>query len=384
MDDHPRPGREPSITLEAKAWLTSLSRRKAKEVGYPHELWTTRLLARHAREHGPAEGHPCPANLAQGTLCKILDSEEVKRHKVRYYLALWSGLDLLIECEISKRTQDNRKRNKTRLDAKLSTTRSPKRELKRRRNMSLKWLKGATMVLAFWLSASAQASVSPGPVTLQAHDGVSISGLVYEARQPRGIILLFHQAGSSKAEYATIAPRLAAAGFTALAIDQRSGGTLYGPNETVSRLGRAATYDEAKADLEAALDWALPRNLPIILWGSSYSAALVFEVGAEHMNQVNAILAFSPGEYLNTSGAVARAAGRVQVPIYVTSSSDADEIQAGREILSAAPARVKAQFVPKFGVHGSSTLNETRNPKGAAENWNHVLAFLSALSKPPG
>lgn len=37
------------------------------------------------------------------------------------------------------------------------------------------------------------------------------------------------------------------------------------------------------------------------------------------------------------------------------SSSDADEIQAGRAILSAAPARVKTQFVPKFGVHGSST-----------------------------
>jgi hypothetical protein len=80
LDDRPRPGREPSITLEAKAWLTSLSCRKAKELGYPHELWTTRLLARHAREHGPAEGHPCLANLAQGTLCKILDSEEVKPH----------------------------------------------------------------------------------------------------------------------------------------------------------------------------------------------------------------------------------------------------------------------------------------------------------------
>lgn len=260
----------------------------------------------------------------------------------------------------------------------------PNRKLKGRWDISLKWLKRATMLLTFWLSANAQASVNPGPVSLQARDGVTISGLVYEARQPKGIILLFHQAGSSKAEYATIAPRLAAAGFTALAIDQRSGGTLYGPNETVSRLGKPATYEDAKADLEAAFDWALPRHLPIILWGSSYSAALVFEVGAEHMNQVSAILAFSPGEYLDTSGAVARAAGRVQVPIYVTSSSDADEIQAGREILSAAPARVKAQFVPKFGVHGSSTLIETRNPKGAAENWNHVLAFLSALPKPPG
>jgi hypothetical protein len=29
-------------------------------------LWTTRLLARHAREHGPAEGHPCLANTKNG------------------------------------------------------------------------------------------------------------------------------------------------------------------------------------------------------------------------------------------------------------------------------------------------------------------------------
>jgi transposase len=86
LDDRPRPGREPSITLEAKAWLVSLACRKAKDLGYPHELWTTRLLASHAREHGPAEGHACLAHLAQGTVCKILDQEEVKPHKVRYYL----------------------------------------------------------------------------------------------------------------------------------------------------------------------------------------------------------------------------------------------------------------------------------------------------------
>jgi transposase len=86
LDDRPRPGREPTITMEAKAWLVDLACRKAKEFGYPHELWTTRLLAHHAREHGPRQGHACLANLAQGTVCKILDQEEVKPHKVRYYL----------------------------------------------------------------------------------------------------------------------------------------------------------------------------------------------------------------------------------------------------------------------------------------------------------
>jgi transposase len=63
LDDRPRPGKEPTITAEAKAWVVNLACRKAKELGYPHELWTTRLLARHVREHGPAAGQdlPCQA-----------------------------------------------------------------------------------------------------------------------------------------------------------------------------------------------------------------------------------------------------------------------------------------------------------------------------------
>jgi transposase len=86
LDDRPRPGKEPTITPEAKVWLVSLACDKAKDHGYPHELWTTRLLARHAREHGPAAGHECLANLVQGTVCKILGKEDIKPHKVRYYL----------------------------------------------------------------------------------------------------------------------------------------------------------------------------------------------------------------------------------------------------------------------------------------------------------
>lgn len=86
LDDSPRPGREPTITDEARAWVVSLACRKPKELGYPHELWTTRLLARHVREHAEVAGHRCLTRLAQGTVCKILDRHEVHPHKVRYYL----------------------------------------------------------------------------------------------------------------------------------------------------------------------------------------------------------------------------------------------------------------------------------------------------------
>jgi hypothetical protein len=40
--------------------------RKPKDPGYPHELWTTRLLARHARGPAVAAGHPSMAAIVQG------------------------------------------------------------------------------------------------------------------------------------------------------------------------------------------------------------------------------------------------------------------------------------------------------------------------------
>ena len=243
--------------------------------------------------------------------------------------------------------------------------------------MTLRWMIGSAA--AVLISTAALGEVASQAVTLRARDGVSISGLAYTADHPRAIVLLFHQADSSKAEYATIAPRLVAAGFTALAIDQRSGGSLYGPNETARRFGRVAGYEQAKPDLEAALDWATAKHLPVVLWGSSYSASLVFEVAAEHAKEVSAVMAFSPGEYFDDMKAVARAAAKVRVPIYVTSAPDAGEVSDARAILAASPARSKTQYVPQVGVHGASTLIEAQDPKGAAENWKHALAFLNAL-----
>jgi hypothetical protein len=84
LDDRPRPGKEPAITREAKAWCRWQARRP--RITVIRTTWTTRLRARHARENAPAAGHKRLANLIQGTVCKILDQDEVKPHKVRYCL----------------------------------------------------------------------------------------------------------------------------------------------------------------------------------------------------------------------------------------------------------------------------------------------------------
>ncbi len=224
--------------------------------------------------------------------------------------------------------------------------------------------------------------ISAEPVTLTAADGVQVAGVYTKASNPKALILLFHQAESGKDEYALIAPRLAEAGYSSLRIDQRAGGNLYGVNETVKALGRSTLYFQAKPDMEAALNWAQDKKLPVILWGSSYSASLAFLVAADHPEKVRALLAFSPGEYFDDKKLVAKAAANVKAPVFVTSAQDGKEIDAAGDILKAVPVAGKEQFVPKLGgVHGSSTLLRAKNPEGAEDAWKAVMAFLAGVTK---
>jgi transposase len=85
LNDIPRSGRNNEITDEAKTWLVSLACSKPTDYGYANETWTTELLARHAREHCDQMGYTCLNKLSRGTVSKILSSNEIKPHKIRYY-----------------------------------------------------------------------------------------------------------------------------------------------------------------------------------------------------------------------------------------------------------------------------------------------------------
>ncbi len=230
-------------------------------------------------------------------------------------------------------------------------------------------------------NAAGVPAVAAQPIRLVAADGLSIHGLYFAADRPKAIVLLFHQAGSNKAEYSTIAPQLAAAGYDALAIDQRSGGSMFGnTNRTAAAFAGQASFSDAVQDLRAALAWAADRNLPVILWGSSYSSSLVLQLASEQPEKVAAVLAFSPGEYFGDGHPVRRWATGVTAPLFITSAKEAGEIAEAKALLDAAPSSSKQQFVPeRGGVHGSSTLIKSRNASGAEENWKAVLAFLEAV-----
>ena len=229
--------------------------------------------------------------------------------------------------------------------------------------------------------SEAAKALTPQSVQLKAPDGVIVYGTYYPAAAPRALILLFHQAGSSSGEYADIAPRLQREGFAALAIDQRVGGALYGTNRTMAAAQGKTDDLGALPDLEAALAWGKAKSIPIVLWGSSYSASLVFLLAnaSDARDKVKAIVAFSPGEYFSDRKMVEAAAAKVTVPVFVTSANTMEEEAEARAILSATSSTDRQLYVPRTGIHGSSTLNATKNPGGADENWTAVLAFLKRV-----
>ena len=86
LQDLPGRGRRARLSEEDKTWVVNLACQKPKDLGYAQELWTTRLLASHVQEHCRAAGHGNLAQLARGTVSKILAAHPVRPHKIEYYL----------------------------------------------------------------------------------------------------------------------------------------------------------------------------------------------------------------------------------------------------------------------------------------------------------
>lgn len=222
-------------------------------------------------------------------------------------------------------------------------------------------------------------------VTFRTADGVTVTGDLYltdDLSAP--FVLLCHQAGYSRGEYLELAPKLTKLGYNCLAIDQRSGRGINGiTNETAKAAkdaGLPVGYSDAYPDLEAALDYILQQYHPkqIFAWGSSYSASLVLILAAEHPQEVQAALAFSPGEYFSFQDKhISDYAAKITQPVFLTSAKS--EEQAWRGIADSVSSAGSVFFVPQgSGVHGSSALLEST--KNNAEYWAAVEDFLQSLA----
>jgi len=86
INDLPRSGKPQEITGEARAWIISIACMKPKDVGYPHELWTHKLLAEHLKKNSIAMGFPEASKISSGTISKILGASNIKPHKISSYI----------------------------------------------------------------------------------------------------------------------------------------------------------------------------------------------------------------------------------------------------------------------------------------------------------
>ena len=237
-----------------------------------------------------------------------------------------------------------------------------------------------------------------GYVTLvtRSKDGLPITADIYPGKSPAAtMILLFHQAGSSRGEYRKIAPRLQAKGYNCLALDARSGnGVRWGvTNVTAAHALRRKldqSYLAARQDLERTLTWVREMEFtgPLVIWGSSYSAALVLLMAQPDADgkKIAAAVTFSPGEYLGKMGVVTKAVPRIEVPIFMTCARSETRRTVGPFVKSMKNKRSEF-FLPETGKHGSSFLTLTLSKeevvkKDAMEAWKRLFAFLADVAPP--
>jgi len=231
-------------------------------------------------------------------------------------------------------------------------------------------------------------ALNAAEITYQAEDGVTLYADWYKGKSEQAaVVILFHQAGGSAGgEYPYIIERLTELGISVLAVDQRSGGTRFGPsNRTVDALERKDyDYCEAWPDIEASIMAAKMRSRgEVLIWGSSYSAGLVLRYAALHGDTINGALAFSPasGEPMANCDSV-ELIDDIQIP--AVAFRPAREMENPRTKAQADKLRAAGVgfYVIDGGVHGSSMLVPDRSEADMEKTWRLVENFVGGFHIP--
>jgi pimeloyl-ACP methyl ester carboxylesterase len=203
-------------------------------------------------------------------------------------------------------------------------------------------------------------------INFETDDSVTVTAdlyLLHDKDAP--FILFFHQAGWSRGEYIEIAPWVNNLGFNAMAVDQRSGGEVNNiKNRTkkdAANKGKSTKYLDALHDMMAAVYYGRAHfpDAKLIIWGSSYSSALVLKIAGEHPYLISGVLAFSPAEYFVRFGKpddyITQSAKKIQLPVFISSARN--EADRWMPIFESIPSKFKTGFIPEGkGNHGSRAL----------------------------
>jgi dienelactone hydrolase len=224
-------------------------------------------------------------------------------------------------------------------------------------------------------------------IELAAADGPKVTADLYRAQSTDRCVALFHQSGSSRGEFRTIAPELVRLGFTALAVDVRwGGGDRWNDvvNQTAARHGTPEAWarrDMEKVnairsgvqhDLDAAVDWLRTNGCakPIV-WGSSIHANGVFELAARRPDAIGGVIDASPGEYdRQRPDKMKTLVANIRTPALVLWGRHERDLS--KPIFDALPDGAKWSY-ESTGRHGDAIVFEDANA------WPRVREFLHSI-----
>lgn len=230
---------------------------------------------------------------------------------------------------------------------------------------------------------------SAAVVETTAADGVKVYGESYVAGLPASapVIALFHQARSNgRGEYGPMISWLNGLGYRVIAWDQRSGGNLYGAeNRTAAKAKGKKGFCDAYPDMEAAIVYsgAVAAGAPLIIWGSSYSASLVWAAAADHADKIDGVVAFSTasGGALDDCGARKGLPGLADPALAAWPARERGQAKSLDALLRAARVEV---LIVENGVHGSSSLVDQRTNADMSAARSAVAAWLTRATTAAG
>jgi len=235
------------------------------------------------------------------------------------------------------------------------------------------------VILAFVFSSFSTVRVKT--VRFSASDGLLITADEYIVNPGNPYVLLFHEQGSSRGEYSTIARRLCKLDFNCLAVDLRNGGSEnYVSNETARRLRESdldAGLSGIEKDVLAAIQYAEEKsNQPVVLFGSGANGSLSLKMALSNSN-VRAVVALSPGEYFLPEIKIQDAISDLRKPVFMTCSKA--EYPYVSELASGMDQEYITLFEPKQGAGERGTGSFSVDYDYNTDYWIALIRFFKEL-----
>jgi pimeloyl-ACP methyl ester carboxylesterase len=218
-------------------------------------------------------------------------------------------------------------------------------------------------------------------ITFYSTDSLLITADEYTVSEDHPYVVLFHEQGSSRGEFKTVARRLCKMDYNCLAVDLRNGGSNeYVSNETARRCREkrcAAGRDGVEGDMKSAIQYAfLKSDRGVVLFGSGLNGSLSLKMATEN-ELVKAVVALSPGEYFLPDLSIQDTIADLKKPVFITSSLS--EFPYTEKLASSVDKQYLTLFKPQLGEGGRGTSALTSSNENSSEYWLALLLFFKDL-----